>query len=82
MEPSSVTLPKYIVPTRAEIPTVLIRRYFQDIIKTAYDAGINMFDTAEGYAKGKSEEEMYAPPLVTQFLKLTQAYASIFEGDA
>lgn len=30
----------------------------QDIIKTAFDAGINMFDTAEGYAAGKSEEEM------------------------
>ncbi|KAJ3510028.1 hypothetical protein NMY22_g16100 [Coprinellus aureogranulatus] len=31
---------------------------FKDIIKTAFDAGINMFDTAEVYAGGKSEEEM------------------------
>jgi len=30
----------------------------QEIIKTAFDAGINMFDTAEAYASGKSEEEM------------------------
>ncbi|TFK42213.1 NADP-dependent oxidoreductase domain-containing protein [Crucibulum laeve] len=30
----------------------------KDIIKTAFDAGINMFDTAEAYAAGKSEEEM------------------------
>lgn len=30
----------------------------KDIIKTAYENGINMFDTAEAYAKGKSEEEM------------------------
>ncbi|KAG6919860.1 hypothetical protein DXG01_015567 [Tephrocybe rancida] len=29
-----------------------------DIIKTAFDAGINMFDTAEAYAGGKSELEM------------------------
>ncbi|KAJ6483550.1 NADP-dependent oxidoreductase domain-containing protein [Mycena vitilis] len=29
-----------------------------DIIKTAFDNGINMFDTAEDYAKGKSELEM------------------------
>lgn len=25
----------------------------------AFENGINMFDTAEAYAKGKSEEEMY-----------------------
>jgi len=30
----------------------------KEIIKTAFDAGINMFDTAEAYAKGKSELEM------------------------
>ncbi|KAM6498906.1 NADP-dependent oxidoreductase domain containing protein [Amanita muscaria] len=30
----------------------------KEIIKTAFDAGINMFDTAEGYASGKSEIEM------------------------
>ncbi|KAF6753341.1 voltage-gated potassium channel beta-2 subunit [Ephemerocybe angulata] len=30
----------------------------KDIIKTAFDAGINMFDTAEGYADGQSELEM------------------------
>ena len=32
----------------------------KDIIKTAFDNGINMFDTAEAYASGKSEEEMCA----------------------
>lgn len=30
----------------------------KDIMKTAFDAGINMFDTAEEYGKGKSEIEM------------------------
>ncbi|KIJ53667.1 hypothetical protein M422DRAFT_58504 [Sphaerobolus stellatus SS14] len=30
----------------------------KDIIRTAFDAGINMFDTAETYAKGESEIEM------------------------
>jgi len=30
----------------------------KEIIKTAFDAGINMFDTAEDYAKGQSEIEM------------------------
>ncbi|KAL6301379.1 NADP-dependent oxidoreductase domain-containing protein [Sparassis latifolia] len=30
----------------------------REIIKTAFDNGINMFDTAEGYAGGKSEIEM------------------------
>lgn len=36
----------------------------QDIIKTAFDNGINMFDVAESYAEGKSESELYvSPPL-------------------
>ncbi|KAF9457265.1 NADP-dependent oxidoreductase domain-containing protein [Collybia nuda] len=30
----------------------------KEIIKTAFEAGINMFDTAETYSAGKSEEEM------------------------
>jgi aryl-alcohol dehydrogenase-like predicted oxidoreductase len=30
----------------------------QDIVKTAFEAGINMFDTAEEYSGGKSEEEL------------------------
>ena len=29
-----------------------------DCMKAAYDAGINFFDCAEGYAEGKSEEVM------------------------
>lgn len=33
--------------------------YTQEIIKTAFEAGINMLDTAEEYSGGKSEEEMY-----------------------
>ncbi|KAF8204130.1 NADP-dependent oxidoreductase domain-containing protein [Pholiota molesta] len=30
----------------------------KDIVKTAFEAGINMFDTAEEYSGGKSEEEL------------------------
>jgi predicted aldo/keto reductase-like oxidoreductase len=30
----------------------------KDIIKVAFENGINMFDTAEGYAAGQSEIEM------------------------
>jgi len=30
----------------------------KDLMKTAYDNGINMFDTAEGYNAGESEREM------------------------
>jgi aryl-alcohol dehydrogenase-like predicted oxidoreductase len=32
--------------------------YYQAIIKTAFENGINMFDTAEDYQLGRSEEEM------------------------
>jgi aryl-alcohol dehydrogenase-like predicted oxidoreductase len=37
---------------------VIYREPKQEIIKTAFENGINMFDTAEEYSKGKSEEEM------------------------
>jgi aryl-alcohol dehydrogenase-like predicted oxidoreductase len=30
----------------------------QEIVKTAFDNGINMFDTAEAYAQGNSELEL------------------------
>jgi aryl-alcohol dehydrogenase-like predicted oxidoreductase len=32
----------------------------KDIIKTAFEYGINMFDTAENYDKGQSEREVWA----------------------
>ena len=38
---------------------VLYHPYDQDLIKTAFDNGINMIDTAETYSSGKSEKEMY-----------------------
>lgn len=31
----------------------------QEIMKLAFENGINYFDTAEGYADGNSEVEMY-----------------------
>ena len=31
----------------------------QDLVKTAFDNGINMIDTAETYSNGQSEKEMY-----------------------
>jgi len=30
----------------------------QEIVETAFENGINMFDVAESYARGKSEEEL------------------------
>lgn len=57
-EPSSATPSRFVLgkfcPARSEVLSVL----YQDIIKVAFENGINMFDTAEAYAKGKSEEEM------------------------
>jgi hypothetical protein len=45
---------------RAHIHFILVpeTRLLQDIIRTAFENGINMFDTAEEYSGGKSEEEM------------------------
>lgn len=40
------------------IPPPLILFPFKDIIKTAFENGINMFDEAEGYASGNSEKEL------------------------
>ena len=33
----------------------------QEIIKIAFENGINFFDTAEGYESGECEKEMYVP---------------------
>ncbi|TCD71136.1 hypothetical protein EIP91_012084 [Steccherinum ochraceum] len=41
----------------------------KDIIKVAFENGINMFDTAEAYAKGNSEIEMYA---IAPFLSILE----------
>ena len=37
----------------------------QELIKTAFENGINMIDTAEAYAKGNSEVELYAYSVTT-----------------
>jgi aryl-alcohol dehydrogenase-like predicted oxidoreductase len=37
----------------------------QEIIKIAFENGINMFDNAEDYSKGKSEAEMSAVVFVS-----------------
>lgn len=39
------------------LPTLILFS-FKDIIKTAFENGINMFDEAEGYASGNSEKEL------------------------
>jgi diketogulonate reductase-like aldo/keto reductase len=45
-------------------PSAYIESVAKEIIKTAFEAGINMFDTAESYADGKSELEMYVLSIV------------------
>ena len=40
----------------------------QDIIKIAFENGINMFDTAEAYAKGQSEIDMSVLPVAVALL--------------
>ena len=41
-----------------EAPTRRMLHCLQEIIRTAFENGINMFDTAEAYARGQSELEM------------------------
>ena len=50
-------------------------QFAQDIIKIAFENGINYFDTAEAYAKGKSEEEMCVRVLTSCVVRLTLRFA-------
>ncbi|KAG6833273.1 hypothetical protein H0H87_009448 [Tephrocybe sp. NHM501043] len=53
------TLPKKRPkPKRGFLRAIFANLFSKEIIKTAFDAGINMFDTAEAYAGGESEIEM------------------------
>ncbi|KAF8167254.1 voltage-gated potassium channel beta-2 subunit [Crassisporium funariophilum] len=56
--PSGLRVPLFSLGGWLTIGGTVVGDPVKDIIKTAYENGINMFDTAEGYAAGKSEEEM------------------------
>jgi len=56
--PSGLRVPLFSLGGWLTLGGSVIGDPVRDIIKTAFDNGINMFDTAEGYARGKSEEEM------------------------
>ena len=38
----------------------------KDIVKAAFENGINMFDTAEGYGHGGAEFELWVTPLFSR----------------
>ncbi|KAF9225082.1 Aldo/keto reductase [Gyrodon lividus] len=54
-EPKSMPF-RRLGPSGLRVPLFSLSE--DDIIKVAFDNGINMFDTAEAYAKGRSEAEM------------------------
>jgi len=56
--PSGLRVPVFSLGGWLTLGGSVIGDPVKEIIKTAYEHGINMFDTAEAYAKGKSEEEM------------------------
>ncbi|KAF5352824.1 hypothetical protein D9756_006160 [Leucocoprinus leucothites] len=56
--PSGLRVPVFSLGGWLTLGGTVVGDPVKDIIKTAFDAGINMFDTAEAYAKGKSEVEM------------------------
>ncbi|THH02807.1 hypothetical protein EW145_g6700 [Phellinidium pouzarii] len=56
--PSGLRVPLFSLGGWLTIGETVIGDPVKEIIKVAFENGINMFDTAEGYAKGKSEEEM------------------------
>ncbi|KAG2153619.1 NADP-dependent oxidoreductase domain-containing protein [Suillus bovinus] len=56
--PSGLRVPVFSLGGWLTLGGTVIGDPVKDIIKTAFDNGINMFDTAEAYAKGKSELEM------------------------
>ncbi|KAH7906388.1 NADP-dependent oxidoreductase domain-containing protein [Hygrophoropsis aurantiaca] len=56
--PSGLRVPVFSLGGWLTLGGTVIGDPVKEIIKVAFDNGINMFDTAEAYAKGKSEEEM------------------------
>ncbi|KAG2022470.1 hypothetical protein CC2G_000215 [Coprinopsis cinerea AmutBmut pab1-1] len=56
--PSGLRVPLFSLGGWLTLGGTVVGDPVKDIIKTAFENGINMFDTAEVYANGKSEEEM------------------------
>jgi voltage-dependent potassium channel beta subunit len=56
--PSGLRVPVFSLGAWLTLGGTVIGDPVKDIIKVAYENGINMFDTAEGYAKGHSEIEV------------------------
>jgi len=56
--PSGLRVPVFSLGGWLTLGGTVVGDPVKDIIKTAFDNGINMFDTAEAYAAGKSELEM------------------------
>lgn len=56
--PSGLRVPVFSLGGWLTLGGTVIGDPVKEIIKVAFENGINMFDTAEAYAKGKSELEM------------------------
>ncbi|TFK40821.1 voltage-gated potassium channel beta-2 subunit [Crucibulum laeve] len=56
--PSGLRVPLFSLGGWLTLGGTVLGDPVKEIIKTAFENGINMFDTAEAYAKGKSEQEM------------------------
>ncbi|KIJ11347.1 hypothetical protein PAXINDRAFT_177351 [Paxillus involutus ATCC 200175] len=56
--PSGLRVPLFSLGGWLTLGGTVVGDPVKDIIKVAFDNGINMFDTAEAYAKGRSEQEM------------------------
>ncbi|KAI5893618.1 Aldo/keto reductase [Schizophyllum commune H4-8] len=56
--PSGLRVPLFSLGGWITLGGSIVGDHVKEIIKTAYENGINMFDTAEAYASGKSEIEM------------------------
>jgi len=56
--PSGLRVPVFSLGGWLTLGGTVIGDPVRDIVKVAFDNGINMFDTAEGYAAGRSEIEM------------------------
>ncbi|KAI5991740.1 NADP-dependent oxidoreductase domain-containing protein [Pisolithus orientalis] len=56
--PSGLRVPLFSLGSWLTLGGTVVGDPVKEIIKVAFENGINMFDTAEGYAKGRSEIEM------------------------
>ncbi|KAJ8516005.1 hypothetical protein ONZ45_g6628 [Pleurotus djamor] len=75
--PSGLRVPVFSLGGWLTLGGTVVGDPVKDIIKTAFENGINMFDTAEEYSKGKSEVEIIIEGTKESLQRLQMDYVDV-----